>query len=65
MTAHYNAAHPDPIAVFPTTGQPIPDTALKEMLLSLRAYIQSDGLSGLQQHKAEVHELGNSQPCRG
>lgn len=50
--------HPDPIAQFPTPGQPISDVTLKEMLMSLRSSIQSDMISCIQKCRAEVQDLG-------
>lgn len=48
----------DPIASFPTSGQPVSDTTLKDMLLFLRASLQHDFLSGIHQYRIEVQELG-------
>lgn len=53
-----DTAVPDAIASFPTTGQPITYGTPKDILLSLRASMQSDLLSGLHQYRAEVQELG-------
>lgn len=50
--------HSDPIAAFPTSDQPVSDTVLKDMLLSLRAPLQADMVSCMAQHKVEIQELG-------
>lgn len=45
--------------MYPTTNQPVMDTTLKDMLLSLRSTLQSDMLSFMQHFKQEVTTLGN------
>lgn len=49
----------DPIVAFPTTGQPVSDTMLKDMLLSLRASLQVGILTCINQHIAEIQERGD------
>lgn len=49
----------DPIANFPTSSQPISDTMLKGMLLSLRASLQSDILTGIKKCQADVQAIGS------
>lgn len=49
----------DPLASFPTSGQFISDTTLKDMLWSLRASLQTHLLAGLCHCRAEVEELGH------
>lgn len=41
---HPPVDHPDPIASFPTSGQPVSDSVMKNMLLSLPASLQADML---------------------
>lgn len=48
----------DPISAFPTSGQPISDTVLKEMLLSLRVSLHADIVSGVNQCQADVQAMG-------
>lgn len=48
----------DTIADFPTANRPISDTMLKEMLLSLRSYLQADMVKGINQYHKEVQALG-------
>lgn len=52
-------AQSDAISLFPTTNQPVLDTTLKEMLLSLRSIIQSDMIPLVQQFKQYISSLGN------
>lgn len=47
----------DSIATFPTNKQPVIDTVLKNMLVSLRSTIHSDMLQLVQQFKTEVNEV--------
>lgn len=49
---------PDSIAAFPTIGQPVMDTTLKDMLMSLRSSLQADMLSLMQRfgHSIDVLE---------
>lgn len=58
VSADYAAPTPrpsqDPIAEFPTSGQPVSDTVLKDMLLSLRASLQADLMNCIAQHKLEI-----------
>lgn len=54
-----STGHDDPIASFPTSEQLISDTTVKDMLLSLRASLQSNLLVGLHHCRAGVHELGD------
>lgn len=42
---------------FPTTGQPVTDTVLIEMMLSLKASLRADIMAHLPQIKGEVQEL--------
>lgn len=48
----------DPIAGFPTSGQPVSDTVLKDMLMSLRSSIHHDMLHTVNKCQAEVHIIG-------
>lgn len=58
-TVHPSPAAPsDPIAQFPATGQPLSDVTLKDMLMSLRASIQTNMVTCIQQCRAEVQEIG-------
>lgn len=43
---------------FPTTIQPISDTTLKDVLVSLRASLHTDMMECVQSFRAEVQELG-------
>lgn len=52
------SATPDPLEGFPTSGQPVSDTVLKEMLMSLRSSLHQDMLQTVQKCQAEVHSLG-------
>lgn len=56
------AVHPptvtDPIAAFPTSGQSIYDSVMKDMLLSLRASLQADIVSGINQYQKDVQAIG-------
>lgn len=49
----------DPIAAFPTTGQPISDTMLKEMMLSLQASLHADLVSSVKVCQVEVQNVGD------
>lgn len=49
----------DPIALFPTMGQPISDVTLKDMLLSLSTSLQANMIASLQQCRAEVREIAD------
>lgn len=56
----HNAQHTymsDPIADFPTSDKPIPDTILKEMLLSLRSSLQADMVKGINKCQREVQAI--------
>lgn len=48
---------PDPIAGFPTSGQPVSDTVLKDMLMSLRSSLHHDMLHTVKQCQAEVQRV--------
>lgn len=48
----------EPIASFPTADQPVSDTMLKGMLLSLHLSLQADMMSGLHKYVADIQELG-------
>lgn len=50
-----HSAQSDSIAMLPTTNQPVMDTTLKEMLISLRKTLQSD----MQQFRQNVTSLGD------
>lgn len=52
------ASMPDPIIVFPMSGQPVSDTMMKDMPLSLRESLQKDMMACIQQTKFEIQELG-------
>lgn len=51
-------AQPDAIALFPTNIQPLIDTILKDMLMSLQSFLQSDMLTLMQMFNQEVITLG-------
>lgn len=53
-----NNPYNEKLNAFPTSGQPIVDTDLKEMLLSLRGALQQDMLSFMQKSKMEMDALG-------
>lgn len=46
------------INAFPTENQPISDTTLKDMLVSLRSLLHVDMMESMSNFKAEVRELG-------
>lgn len=48
----------DPIEQYPTTGQPIIDTTLKDMLVYLRSALHRDMISFIAQVKSDVSEIG-------
>lgn len=48
------------MAAFLTTGQPVSDTILKEIIFSLRALLHSDLVSSITKCKVEAQVLGNS-----
>lgn len=48
----------DLISTFPTTGQPISVTTLKDMMLSLRESLQSDLVSSVKKCQLEAQALG-------
>lgn len=48
----------DPIAAFPTSGRPVSDTVLKDMLLSLKASLHTDMTAGINHCQREVQALG-------
>ena len=48
---------PDRIETFPTSNQPIMDTVLKDMLLSLRSTIQADMMSCMKNVRADIQEV--------
>lgn len=49
----------DNIAAFPTNNQPVMDSTLKDMLVSLRSAIHTDMLQLMKQCKSEVNEVRN------
>lgn len=51
----------DPIAAFPSTGQPVSDTMLKDMMLSLRASLHANLVTSIKSCQAEVKVLGAEQ----
>lgn len=53
-----SASHPDPIATFPTLGQLVSDTVLKDMLSSLLSSLYTGMLSCVHQFKADIQDLG-------
>lgn len=48
-----------PIAAFPTSNQPVLDTLLKDMLISLNTTSQAEFSNIAKQFTAEVHLLGS------
>lgn len=48
----------DKLHVFPTSGQPVTDTDVKEMLLPLKGAIQHDVREFMQKSKMELESLG-------
>lgn len=57
--ASESTSQSDPIGAFPTSGQPVSDTMLKDMLLSLRSFLHANMLSCIHQFKAEIQGLGD------
>lgn len=51
-------SYEDPLNSFPTSGQPILDTAVKEMLLSLRGSLQHDMAVFMKQTQRELDYVG-------
>lgn len=49
----------NPIAAFSKSGQPMMDTTLKDMLLSLQSPIHSDIVSMVHHFKTEITDLGH------
>lgn len=49
----------DSILAFPTNDQPVLDTTLKDMLVSLRSTIHTDILSLMQQFKSDIGEVSD------
>lgn len=49
--------HSEPFDSFPASGQPVSDTVLKDMLLSLCSSLQADMLECFCKYSAEVQEL--------
>lgn len=50
---------PDPVVSFSIRGQPVSDTMMKDMLLSLGASLQKDMMSCIQQTRLELQDLGD------
>lgn len=48
----------DPFTAFPTTGKPVFDTTLKDMLVSLRSSMHTDMLQCVNNFKTEMGALG-------
>lgn len=58
QTSHNPPNCHDPITFFPTTGQPVSDSTLKDMLLSLRVSLQADMLSCIHGFQKDLKMLG-------
>lgn len=57
---HYDLGSPlDPIAKFPTTNTPLLATTMKEMLVSLSAYLHTDITSSLCQVTDDIEDQGH------
>lgn len=54
-----NQALQSSVAAFPTTGQPVLDTTLKDMLLSLQTSLMSDLSSLITKFSSDINNLGN------
>lgn len=50
---------------FPTLDQPLTDTMMKDMLITLRGSLHRDLMECTTQLKAEVAAIGDSLSCRG
>lgn len=52
------SAHPSPIAAFPTSNQPVLETTMKEMLISLQSSLHNDISSMFTKFSTEMQSMG-------
>lgn len=54
----HNSIHPSPIAVFPTSNQPVLDTTMKDMLISLQSSLRNDISTMFNKFSSQMHYMG-------
>lgn len=50
--------HPSPIATFPSANQPVLETTMKEMLISLQSSLYNDISSMFNKFSSQMHYMG-------